>query len=431
MSNVTQSKQGIQSLFRAMDPTIRLLLVIVFLETTAVIFYTSVLMPYYRNLGFGPEAAGIFNSVLQVTSAITLTLSGFAADRLGRKRLFTGGQLMRCIVAGSLLFTKSYWGFVAVHVVRGLGSMQSPAQNAIVAECADRSTLATSFAFVDTLNHFAAFCTPLLAGAIADKYGVMVPFVIGLTLATLSVVLGLGIREARDKTASAGPEAVSEAGTNDGHPSSRRPRSFVSQLRDMFTNSSSSVLYLLLAANFISGLANGTVGILLPFTIMDRFSDSYSAVSGMQAAGALGTMLVLLAGGRLADTYGRRRVMLTFMMLPPAMALIFATRSLWQMYAVITTVTLIGNLSSPAVRALHLEVVREGDRASFSGLTAGLSAAGFALGSALAGFCYNWSPSGAWTLDILLFVLDGILFILAASRHEASPARRQEASTAS
>jgi hypothetical protein len=85
VGNKITSKPGIRSLFRAMDPTIRLLLVIGFLESTGFIFYTSVLMPYYRSLGYGPEAVGILDSILQVVSAITFTVAGFAADRLGRK----------------------------------------------------------------------------------------------------------------------------------------------------------------------------------------------------------------------------------------------------------------------------------------------------------------------------------------------------------
>lgn len=428
VNNAIVPKQGVRSIFKAMDPAIRLLLVIGFLETTAFIFYTSVLMPYYRTLGFGPEVAGILNSVLQVSSAVTLLISGFAADRLGRKRLYIGGQLMRCIVAGSLLFTKSYWGFVAIHVVRGLGSMQSPAQNAIVAEYSDRSTLATSFAFVDTLAQFAAVCAPILAGAVADKYGVKVPFTIGLTLATVAVILGLGIKETKSGATSAEPAkpSPSTAKTADRNPSGQT-KSFLSQISDMFTHNSPVALYLLLAANLVSGLANGTVGIILPFTIMDRFSDTYTAVSAVQTAAALGTMLVLVLGGRLADLYGRRRVIMTSLILPPTIALVFGATSIWQMYAVIMVVTLIGNLSSPAIRALHLEVVRQGDRASFSGLSSGLSSVGYALGSVLAGFCYKWSPNGAWIVDIILFTLSGVLFVMAASRHERSPGAEQEA----
>lgn len=426
MGNLTASKPGMRTLFRAMHPTIRLLLVLGFLESTAVIFYTSVLIPYYRSLGYGPETAGILNSVLQIASAVTFTVSGFAADRLGRKKLFTAGQLMRCVVAGSLLFTKSYLGFVLIHVFRGLSTMQSPAQDAIVAECTESSTRATSFAFVDTLHQLAGFSAPILAGTIADRYGVRVPFSIGLAVACVTVIMGLGVKEAKNKLVFENPRERSPGGATEGHPSSGGSRSLLSQIRDMFTNNRADVLYPLLAANVIAGIGNGTVNILLPFTIMDRFSDTYTAVSGIQAAASLGTMLVLLVGGRLADLHGRRRVILANLILPIAILSVFAVTSLWQMYAVILVATLVGNLSSPAIRALHLEVVSQGDRASFSGLTSGLSAVGVALGSAMAGFCYKWTPNGAWILDILMFALSGILFVLAASRHEQRVSDRQQ-----
>jgi MFS family permease len=416
----TASKPGLREIMKTMNPTMKLLLAIVFIEMMAVNFYVSVLMPYYKSLGYESDAAGIVTSVVQVVSALVLFGAGFAADKIGRRQLYLTGQVMRCLAAASLLLTRSYAGLLLVSCFRGLSAIQSPAQNAIIAGYTHKGSRATTLALSQTFGQLASFLVPVAAGTLADRVGVKVPFSLGLALAVLAVMLGLRVREAGGAEVTADRAAAHEAPKEEAENPLPPPReSYYARVKSMFTENNGRVLWTVLAAELANGLANGATNILLPYTIMDRFSPEYSAVSGMQAAGALGTMLVLLIGGRIADTYGRKGIVaVSSMVFPTALISIFFITSLWQMYAMLMVVVMLGNISSPAISAIHLEVVREKDRASFSGLSGGVNAASIALGSAIAGFVYSANADLAWASVIALFLAGGLMYWRAVYRQE-------------
>lgn len=426
MDTPSTRKTGLVGILRSIDPTMRLILIIGFVEMTAVSFYATVLMPYYRSLGFQSEIAGILTSVLQTVSAVVLTVAGLAADRLGRKKLYVAGQVMRCLVPASLLVVRNFPGLVFVSVLRGLASVQSPAQSAIVAGYTEKSTRATILAVSQTMGQVASFVAPLAAGAIADAAGVRIPFAIGLTLAVAATVLGLRVKEAK----AAGPrdDEPAQSAAPDGAVSVRPDTqnsslSYGARVKRMFAENNSRALSLVLMANIANGLSNGATNILLPFTIMDKFSSAYKTVSGAQAAGALGTMLVLLIGGRIADVHGRKGIVAwSAVLFPLALCSIFFVQSIWQIYAMLLFVTMLGNISSPAIMALHLEMVGSRDQASFSGLTGGLSSAALAVGSTVSGFAYRANPKWAWAATILLFAAQGLLYTLALSSQEKAEA---------
>ncbi len=170
----------------------------------------------------------------------------------------------------------------------------------------------------------------------------------------------------------------------------------------------------LLTSTLVNGLANGATNIPLPFMIMDRFSSTYSAVSGSQTFSSLGTMLVLLVGGRIADLRGRRGIVLVSCLGGPLlMTSIFLANSVWQLFFVLLLITMIGNISSPAIGASYMEAVGQKDRATFAGLQTGLNSAGVALGSIAAGIAYKASNTWSWLAVIAMFAMQAPLYALA------------------
>ena len=85
-----QSNRGplarIASAYSGLTIDLRRLLIVGFVEIMAVNFYASLLMPYYRSLGYGSEVAGVLTSVIQVVGAVIAVGAGFMADNLGRKK---------------------------------------------------------------------------------------------------------------------------------------------------------------------------------------------------------------------------------------------------------------------------------------------------------------------------------------------------------
>lgn len=397
----------------SIDSNLKRLILIGFVEIIAVNLYASVLIPYFRTLGFGSDRAGILSSVLQIVTASVGVFAGVLADTVGRKRLYIAGQVLRCLAAGLLLVTRSYLGFVVVFAVRGFAAIQSPASSAIFAAWTRKEHRSTLFGISQTMSQLAAVLGPLAAGAIADRYGVPYSFLGGLVLACFAVVLALPLKERPPADAVASAPLATQP---EGRPA-REPLSL--RLIAMFAGNNKVALSSLLAASLSNGLANGATNILLPFTIMDRFSSAYTTISASQAVCALGTVLVLLVGGRIADVYGRRGIVLASNAVFPAlMLLVFASTSLWQFFVILVLLTMAGNISNPAIAAVQMEAVGERDRATFAGFQMSLNNVGMAAGSIAAGIAYKFSPNWSWVAVIVLFASQLPLYALAIPKEK-------------
>ncbi|MGE5578879.1 MAG: MFS transporter [Bacillota bacterium] len=397
-----------------LSPDLRRLIAIGFIEIAAVNFYVSVLMPYYRELGYGSDVAGFLGSVLQVVGALVAVGAGFMADTFGRKRLYVAGQLFRCAAAGLLMVTRNYAGLVLVSIVRGMAGVQHPAQSAIIAAHTRKDNRATLYGIIQTASQAASVTVPLAAGYLADRFGVMSSFGAGLLLASLAVIMAIPLKDAPASGPCPEP-AVSPSSSTAGRTVAKE--SIRGRISRMYRDNRPLALTSLLAVSLMNGLANGAVNIILPFMVMDRFSSAYSVVSAASAFSALGTMLVLLIGGRIADLRGRRGVvMVSGMVLPILMLGIFAVNALWQLFALLVLVTMAGNISTPAINAVYMEAVGDQDRATFWGLQLGLNNSGMALGSIAAGVAYKFSPNLCWIAVIVLFALQLPLYALAIPR---------------
>jgi MFS family permease len=396
-----------------LDSDLKRLILTGFTEVIAVNLYASVLMPYYRSLGFGSQTAGVLTSVLQVVGAVVAVFAGLMADSVGRKKMYVAGQLLRCTAAGLLLLTRSYAGLILVSVIRGLAIIQSPAQSAIFAAYTRKENRGTMLGLYQTFSQLASVLGPLAAGVIADRFGVTRSFGAGLILACAAVALAVPLKE---RAAAAEPEhpaaGAPPAPQPVGELAPREP--LLGRVARMFKENRPVVLSSLLAASVVNGLGNGAAGILVPFTIMDRFSSAYTTVSASASVAALGTMLVLLIGGRIADVRGRRGLILVSgSILPLLMLSILLATSLWQLFALIIFLTMIGNIASPAMSAVNVEAVSERDRATFAGFQMGLNSAGVALGSVCAGIGYRLSSNWSWVAVIVVFALQPPLYAIA------------------
>ncbi len=394
------------SYWTSLDYNLRLIMVIGLIEAASVNGYIAVLMPYYRALGFDSKIVGSFNSVQNMVGMVLGMAGGLLADTFGRKRMYMLGQLARTLAVTLLLMTGSFTGLIIIAVLRGMATIQFPAQSALLAGYTSRRNRATMLGVFQTLAQLAAVVAPIVAGIGAEVYGVKVPFAAALILSVSAVFLAIPLKERTGHTLK---EAQQE--------SERARPPFASRLVQMFSGPRRWILTLLLLASLVNGTANGATNIILPFTVMDRFSSAYTAMSNVQAFFALGTMLVLLLGGRLADVKGRRTVVMTSgVVFPVLMCGVLFVRSLWQLCLVGMLITMAGNISSPAIGAAYMEAVEEKDRATFAGLHLGLNSLGMALGSFLGGFSYALNPLGSWIWVIALFSSQVIVYHIVLPR---------------
>ncbi|HHY11162.1 MAG TPA: MFS transporter [Firmicutes bacterium] len=413
--------QKLQAFWDAMEAGMRRLMVIIMVETLAVGLFVSLLAPWYKTLGYESITQGWLNLVLQLTSAVVATAGGVLADNLGRKNMYTAGQLLRCAVIVLLLSTRSFIGLVMVSLVRGLSIVQSPARTAFIAAYTVKESRATTLGVYQTMSVIASVVSPLAAGFLADQYGVRPPLLLALVLAVLAIFLAVPLKEpvnGFDNTPSASREGSETVpSSHQQHTRGYSIKCLAEAGRQMFQHSDSRRLVFLLVAFLANGLANGATNILLPFTVMDKFSSAYQAVAGLSVISSLGTALVMLIGGRIADVKGRRGIILsTGTIFPMLMMLILWANTLWQVYTLLMLISMIGNISSPAVMAINMEAVDEEYRATWDGFGTGATSAGMAVGGVIGGVMYKMSSTWAWITVITLFALQVICYYLVLER---------------
>lgn len=426
----TTSRNPLFSL-RGLSPDIRRLVITGFVEQAAVASYLAVITPWAKQMGYTAAELGGLTALLQIVSAIVSFGSGFLADWLGRKRMYTLGQLFRCVVPIILLTMHNYTGLVLVFIARGLCTVQFPARDTILAAHTARANRATMIGVNQALSQLSQVVVPIAIGVLADRVGVQLPFAIGLVLCVAAVLIALPLRErpvaerAAAETAAAETAATEAAVAVEPSAGSNASRSsLTASIKGMFGGGRALPLTLLLAATMFNGLANGATNIMLPFTIMDRFSSGYTFVNALSAVMSFGSMIVLLFGGRLADLKGRKAIiMFSGVLFPVTMLGILYAGTVWQFGLLLLVVSMLGNVSGPAVSAVYMEAVSEEARATFAGAYMGINAAAMAIGSAVSGRIYASNTQLAWYCVIACFALwtACFLFALPADRRAEAP----------
>ncbi|MBE3519524.1 MAG: MFS transporter [Firmicutes bacterium] len=415
--------------WRSLDRNLRLLLVIVLIEAAALNAYSPVLMPYYVSLGFDSKVAGKFNSVEFAATCIVALVGGLLADALGRKKMYVAGQFIRVTMIALLLSLRSYTGLMIVAAFRGLIAVQMPAQSALIAGYTSKANRATVIGISQTLTQLAGLLVPLAVGILADTYGVQVPFGIAMFLALAAILVTVPLRDTPGETAITQSEGSApreqdrrtpeEPATRRGTatPAGGRVKAFLSRVVEMFKGPRWWVLALLLLARISNGLANGAFNILMPFTIMDKFSKAYAVMSSAQVFFSLGTITVLLIGGRLADLRGRRTIAVTAgFIFPLLICSLPLARTLWQLLPLLMFVTMAGSISSPAVQAIQMEAVEDKYRATFMGLAIGLNFLGMSVGSIIAGVTYTVTVAWSWAVMVVLYLIPAVIFYVILPR---------------
>lgn len=409
----------IRQFFVNMDAGMRRLIAIGMVETLAVSLYVSLLAPWYKSLGYESATQGWLGFVLQVTSAVVAAIGGILADRLGRKNLYTAGQLLRCAAIIVLLSTRSFAGLVIVSVIRGLAIIQSPPRTAFIAAYTVKENRATTLGIYQTMSLITNVAAPLASGFLADLYGVRVPLIVALILAAAAIFMAIPLEQPKhtaEHKSSQEIEPTEAVTASGGKQSSKSAEKFslgalIPAGREMFVDSDAHHLVLLLIAWLANGLGNGALNILLPFTVMDRFSSTYRAITALNIFSSLGTALVLLIGGRIADLRGRKGiVIITGLMFPILMSSILWISALWQVYTMIMLVSMVGNMSAPAIMAVNIEAVDEKYRATWDGFSTGVSSLGMALGNVLGGIMYKIDYTWSWIAVITLFTIQVLCF---------------------
>ncbi len=300
---------------------------------------------------------GILVAVSSVAMVVGNLAGGYLADHIGRKRtiLSAGAILVPSLFAYS--FVSSVFLVVVVYFVHMFAiSLFQPAFMAFVADLSRLSSRGKTFGHFNVFWLGSTVPAPLAGGYLVDTLGLSFPFLVGSLVAAVGLIASTRIVGASMPET---PEVSENRNGEDRLMPFRR------------------VLLVFGSIALFSGLANGLLGPLIrdfPLYVLNVDATQLGLIFSLGSG--LATALVQIPGGRWADRFGRRPLLLLSSLGAPFVVGLAFTGSVYEFILMSAGLVALGNLATPAYQASIMELVSDSKRAKVWGLANGIMGVG-------------------------------------------------------
>jgi MFS family permease len=386
---------------------------------------TSVFPLLEEEFGLSKAQLGVLGSAFMVVYALAAPFAGYVVDRTSRRLLIVAGLIFWSIVCAATGLARSFRQLLAYRAAEGLGeSFYFPASVSMLADYHGARTRSRAMSLHQTSVYAGTALGGALAGYLGQRFGWRSPFwVLGLTgMAYAVVVLRQVVEPVRGKA--------------DGLPASAEdelPRAttqgFWLNLAEVVRSPAAAMLLAVFAgANFVAmALITWLTSYVKETFGLDLTGSAVTANVAMQS----GSLVGVLAGGALADWWGRRpggriRVQALGLLLgAPCVYWVGSTRSVPLLVAALAAVGLCKGLYDANIFASVYDVVPARVRGTAAGLmnTIGWTGGSLApLAVGLAADRYGLRMAIASTAAV--YVVVGLLALVAARLAAAAPKPR-------
>ena len=273
-----------------------ILLVSQLAATTGFMFVMPFMPLYVQQLGVesaGDAAAwaGLLNTATAVTMALAAPLWGRLADRLGPKTMLMRAAFAGTLVVGLMGLATSPWQLLGLRLVQGTLTGTVAAATVLVSATAPQGRAGQRLGTLQMIIFVAAAAGPFMGGLFAELVGIRASFGVTAALLFVSGVLVLfGVEGAQ-------PAPEEEEGQTEKAGPLPRLGLLVGLIPLFFVH---------VAITGVQPALPGFVG---------ELTGASAGVAGLSGqilgAGALAAALGSVAGGRLAERFGTRRVMIS------------------------------------------------------------------------------------------------------------------------
>ncbi|NKX49943.1 MFS transporter, partial [Arthrobacter deserti] len=248
---------------------------------------------FAASFNVGVAAASVIVSAFALTRLLFAPASGSLVVRLGERRVYITGLLVVALSTGACAFAESYWQLLVFRGLGGIGStMFTVSATALPVRLAPpdgRGRVSSAYAGTFLMG---GILGPVIGGLLAG-WGLRVPFLVyAAALVVAAAVVAVLLREPRSAAAGAA-EAAPEPMT----------------LREALADAT-------FRAALVSAFANGWATFGVRMSLIPLFAGAV-LLAGPSTAGlalavfAVGNAVALTFSGRLADTLGRKPMVIT------------------------------------------------------------------------------------------------------------------------
>jgi len=321
------------------------------------------------------EALGILLSLGSAAATIGYFVGGFAADTMGRKKVVI--LSFAVLALGCALFVVApnlNWLYLANFIEFFAAGFSSPAISALVADCSEQGSRGMAFGIFNLSWIASGVAAPLLAGSLAQFVNLHTPFLLALlvSVAGLFVSYLLKGKKTDEKAEMAGDGGEAQKADSASRVGLGR------------------IILIFGVANILNGLLNGFINPVLNGMLLFKLAAApveYGLVLSLSSS--LVTGLVQIPGGKLADRFGRKPLVLFGFLGVPLVALLGFSSSLIDFSLILGGISAVGNISGPAISAWLMDLVPEQRRASASGITQTLNGVGLTVGPNVGSYVWN------------------------------------------
>ncbi|MER1996689.1 MAG: MFS transporter [Arthrobacter sp.] len=376
---------------------IKVLIAAAFLIALGFGLVAPVLPQFAQSFNVGVAASSVVVSAFAFTRLVFAPAGGALLEKLGERPVYVMGLLIVALSTAACAFAQSYWQLLVFRGLGGIGStMFTISAMALIIRLAPpaiRGRISGAYASSFLLGNIGG---PLLGGLLAG-FGLRVPFLVyAAALLVAAVVVAYLLREAR------GSGAVKEKPAGRVHLT----------VREALSDSA-------YRAAMVSSFANGWSSFGVRNSLLPLFAAAVLS-AGPEIAGisltafAAGTALALTFSGRLADSWGRKPLVITGLAVNGAATAAIGFSGSVTMFLVVSAIAGMGTgMLNPAQQAAVADVVGS-ERSGGKVLAAFQMSAdtGAIIGPILAGVLadtlgYTWAfaVTGATALVALLIWL--------------------------
>jgi MFS family permease len=318
------------------------------------------------------EALGILLSLGSAAATIGYFAGGFAADAIGKKKVVILSFTVLAAGCGLFVIAPNLYGLYLANFVMFFASgFSSPAISALVADCSEQCSRGMAFGVFNLSWIASGVAAPLLAGYIAQFVNLYMPFMLAVLVSVAGLFAACLLKgksvDKKDKKS----HEVKKTSTGASLGLKR-------------------VIIIFSVTNILNGLLNGFINPVLNGMLLFKLAAApaeYGLVVSLSSS--LVTGLVQVPGGRLADRFGRKPLVLFGFLGVPLAALLGFSNSLLDFSLIMGGISAVGNISSPAISAWLMDLVPEHRRASVSGITQTLSGVGLTVGPSMGSYVWN------------------------------------------
>lgn len=338
-----------------------------------------VLPQYARSFEVSVSAAAVIVSVFGLTRLLFAPLSGVLVERMGERRTYIAGILIVAASSAACAVAHDYWQLLLYRGLGGIGStMFTVAAMGLLIRLSPpqaRGRISSVYSGSFLLGSIAG---PVVGGLLAG-FGLALPFLVYAgALVLVAVLVATQLHEPRNKAEAAGRGSIPaeqalpgslEGGEFDAVPgplaTAAPPALEQPQARAVLTLGAALAQSAYRAA-LVSGFANGWSALGIRMALVPLFATAVlgagPAVAGVSlAVFAGGTALALVFSGQLADSWGRKpMVVLGLVVNGAAMAALGLSGNEAVFFAISAVAGIGSGLMGPAQQATMADVIGTG-----------------------------------------------------------------------